>query len=131
MDEEVRARRIAVVQEHMEAENRHDFDAVIATFERPRYELMALDQVHDGEEAVRAYFAGSRHLFPDQRNTNAVLHTGDGDLVVAELDLLGTHHETGRSFRTRMAALFFFEGEGIVCERVYFDPAPMLATFPG
>ncbi len=40
---------------------------------------------------------------------------------MAEFDLLGTHHETGRSFRSRMVALFLFEGEGIVCERVYFD----------
>ena len=35
---------------------------------------------------------------------------------------------SGRTFRSRMAALFIFEdgGEGIVCERVYFDSADIL-----
>ena len=48
------------------------------------------------------------------------------DAVVVELDLLGTHlgplggiEPTGRTFRSRMCALFIFEdgGDGIVCER--------------
>ena len=104
----------------MESENRQDFDATIATFAHPRYELMATGQVFDGEEAVRGYFAASRADFPDQRNENAVLHATD-DGVLAEFDLLGTHKGTGRAFRSRMAALFLFEGERIVCERVYFD----------
>jgi ketosteroid isomerase-like protein len=118
--------QLAVVREHMEAENRHDFDAVINTFRHPRYELMATGHVFDGEENVRRYFAQSRSTFPDQRNENAVLHSAD-DLVIAEFDLLGTHRETGQPFRSRMVALFFFEGEGIVCERVYFDRASIEA----
>lgn len=104
----------------MEAENRKDFDAVIATFKHPRYELMASGRVHDGEAEVREYFARSRATFPDQRNENAELLVA-GDVVISEFDLLGTHHETGKPFRSRMIALFFFEDDGIVCERVYFD----------
>ena len=45
------------------------------------------------------------------------------DGVAAEFDLVGTHAETGRTFRSRMVALFIFEGAKIVCERVYFDMA--------
>jgi ketosteroid isomerase-like protein len=122
MDPSLRDARLAVVREHMEAENRLDFDAVIATFERPRYELMASGHVFDGEDEVRGYFARSRAMFPDQRNENVELRCAD-DAVVAEFDLLGTHCDTGRSFRSRMVALFVFEGERIVCERVYFDRA--------
>ena len=33
---------------------------------------------------------------------------------------------TGREFRVRMTAFFIFEGEKIVCERVYFDQATIL-----
>jgi len=33
---------------------------------------------------------------------------------------------TGRSFTCRMAAIFLFEGDRIVCERVYFDAATIL-----
>jgi ketosteroid isomerase-like protein len=120
VDEALAERRLTVVREHMEAENRLDFDAVIATFGHPRYELMASGTVFDGEEEVRRYFARSRDTFPDQRNENVELRCTD-DAVVAEFDLLGTHRETGRPFRSRMVALFIFEGDGIVCERVYFD----------
>src|SRR5207248_10489784 len=63
-----RARREALVREHMESENQHDFDATIATFAHPRYELIPTGETFDGEEEVRAYFAQSRAVFPDQRN---------------------------------------------------------------
>lgn len=134
MASDLQQRREAVVREHMESENRHDFDATIATFAHPRYELIATDQVFDGEEAVRGYFASSRAAFPDQRNELVSLRHVDDGLVV-ELDLLGTHsgplagmEPTGRPFRVRMLALFLFEddGAGIVCERVYFDSSSIL-----
>ena len=121
-DTNLQARREGVVREHMDAENRLDFDTVIATFAHPRYELMASGEVFDGEDAVRDYFVRSRTLFPDQRNQNAMLHFTD-DAVVAEFDLLGTLAGTDRAFRARMVAFFFFEGDRIVCERVYYDNA--------
>jgi steroid delta-isomerase-like uncharacterized protein len=129
---DLRARREAVVREHMAAENVHDFDTVIDTFSHPRYELIATGQVYDGEEEVRGYFAASRSAFPDQRNEPIALHSTD-EGVLAEFDLLGTHDgeflgfaPTGRTFRCRMAALFLFEDDRIVCERVYFDAATIL-----
>ncbi len=122
IDQGLRARRLAVVREHMESENELDFDRTIATFAHPRYELMATGEVFDGEVAVREYFARSRADFPDQRNEDGVLRSTD-DGVIAEFDLVGTHAAVGTSFRSRMVALFLFEdgGDGIVCERVYFD----------
>src|SRR5213083_644089 len=112
MDEALAERRLEVVRRHMQAENVHDFDTVIGTFAHPRYELMASGSVFDGEGEVREYFRRSRATFPDQRNEHAVLRATD-DAVVAEFDLLGTHQESGKSFRSRMVALFLFEGEGI------------------
>lgn len=127
IDEDLRARRDAVIREHMDSENRLDFDATIATFAHPRYELVGTGQVFDGEKEVRSYFASSRSAFPDQRNEIHALHHADG-AVIAEFDLLGTHQGrflgtegTGREFRVRMAAVFEFEGDKITCERVYFD----------
>ncbi len=116
------------MREHMASENDHEFDRTIATFAHPRYELMASGEVFDGEDDVRAYFARSRTLFPDQRNENAVLRSVD-DGVVVEFDLLGTHRDTGKSFRSRMLAMFLFEpdGDGIVCERVYYDTSSIVA----
>ncbi|MGH7804954.1 MAG: ester cyclase [Candidatus Binatia bacterium] len=128
----LREDREAVVRRHMEAENVHDYDAVIETFAHPRYELVATDRVHDGEVAVREYFRESRSAFPDQRNELIALHHLD-DGVLVEFWLLGTHEgplmgfePTGKEFRCRMAALFLFDGAKIVCERVYFDTATIL-----
>jgi ketosteroid isomerase-like protein len=110
----------------------HDWDAVIATFDHPRYE-MANGAVFDGEVAVRGYFAASRTPFPDQGNEIiAIAH--DGDTVLVEFWLTGTHlgplrlasrvvEPTGKSFRVRMAASFEFTpgSDRIVCERPFFD----------
>jgi len=124
--------REALVRRHMEAENAHDFDDVIATFGHPRYELIATDRLHDGEAAVREYFRETRTAFPDQRNELISLRHAD-DAVIVEFWLLGTHEgpllgieATGRSFKCRMTAFFIFEGEELVCERVYFDSATIL-----
>jgi steroid delta-isomerase-like uncharacterized protein len=135
--EELRAAREATVRRHMESENVHDFDVTIGTFRHPRYELVATGAVHDGEEAVRAYFKESRTAFPDQRNELISLrHADDG--VIVEFWLLGTHRgplagiaPTGRAFRCRMAAFFLFEGADLVCERVYFDSATILRQLGG
>jgi steroid delta-isomerase-like uncharacterized protein len=131
-DADLRTRREAIVRRHMEAENVHDFDAVIDTFSHPRYELIATDRVHDGEVEVRDYFRETRTAFPDQRNELISLrHSDDG--VIVEFWLKGTHRgpllgiePTGRSFECRMCAFFLFEGHEIVCERVYFDSATIL-----
>ena len=123
----LRAGREQAVREHMAAENRLDFDATLATFHHPRYELVGTAQVFDGEQEVRSYYAASRGAFPDQRNEIHALHQGE-DAVIVEFDLLGTHlgdflgaAPTGREFRCRMVAVFEFMGERISCERVYFD----------
>ncbi len=119
--------REAVVREHMASENESRFDDTLATFAHPRYELIGTGQVYDGADEVTQYYAQSRTVFPDQRNEVRAVHDA-GDTIVVEFDLLGTHlgslageEPSGRSFRCPMVALFEFEGEGIVCERVYFD----------
>jgi steroid delta-isomerase-like uncharacterized protein len=130
--ERLRERREATVRRHMERENVHDFDAVMETFSHPRYEIVPTGQVHDGEAAVRQYFRDTRAAFPDQRNEPISLRHAD-DAVIAEFWLLGTHQgpllgiaPTGKSFRCQMTAFFLFEGEDLVCERVYFDSATIL-----
>ena len=129
----LRDRREAVVREHMESENRHDFDATIATFKHPRYEIIPTGDVYDGETEVRGYFASSRGAFPDQRNELRALHHPDA-AVITEFDLHGPHlgplrgiPPTGKTFRCPMTAFFLFDGDRIVCERVYFDTATILA----
>lgn len=131
--EELRERREALVREHMESENVHDYDTTIDTFGHPRYEIIPTGDVFDGEQEVRQYFADSRTAFPDQRNELIALHHAD-DAVVVEFTLRGTHEgplrgipPTGKEFSCRVVAVFLFEGERLVCERVYFDSATIMA----
>lgn len=116
----------------MESENRLELEKTLATFGHPRYELIPTGQVYDGEDEVRAYFASSRATFPDQRNELVSLRHAE-DSVIVEFDLLGTQEgelmgfpATGQAFRCRMVALYLFEGEALVCERVYFDALTIL-----
>src|SRR5262249_54605561 len=118
--EALRVRREQVVREHMDSENRHEFDVTLRTFAHPRYELIATGEGYDGEEAVRGYYAATRAAIPDQRNEILAMHHADAPAVV-EFDLLGAHRgpiggipPTGRAFTCRMAALFLFAGDRIV-----------------
>jgi steroid delta-isomerase-like uncharacterized protein len=131
----LREQREALVREHMDAENRHDFDAAMATFAHPRYELIPTGETYDGAAEVSRYYAETRTAFPDQRNRVIAVHHAD-DAVIVEFDLMGTHTgplrgtipPTGRAFTCRMAAFFLFEQDGdrVVCERVYFDAGTIL-----
>jgi len=131
---DLRERREQIVREHMESENTHDFDVTLATFAgHPRYEIIPSGETHDGTEAVDRYYQETRAAFPDQRNELITLHHAD-DAVIAEFWLRGTHRgafrgipPTGKSFEQRMAAFFLFEEDRLVCERVYFDAAGLLA----
>src|SRR5918997_2679406 len=86
----IRKKREAIVREHMDSENRHDFDATIETFDHPRYEIVPTGDVYDGEAEVRRYFEETRTAFPDQRNEIIAIHHSD-DAVVVEFHLKGTH----------------------------------------
>src|SRR5215213_4067502 len=128
----LRDKREAIVTLHMETENEHDYDATIETFDHPRYELIGTGDVYDGQDAVERYFQETRTAFPDQRNELIAMHHAD-DAVIAEAMLYGTHEgsfrglpPTGRKFEMRFCALFLFEEDRLVCERVYFDAGTIL-----
>ncbi|MDO8422125.1 MAG: nuclear transport factor 2 family protein [Parvibaculum sp.] len=131
-------RRLQTVRDHMALECVNDWDAVIATFEHPRYEMYGNGAVFDGEVAVRGYFAASRTPFPDQSNEIIALAHIDNTVLV-EFWLMGTHlgplklpqgvvEPTGKSFRIRMAATFEFPdgSDKIICERPYFDQGAVI-----
>ena len=128
----LRKKREEIVREHMDSENRHEFDATLDTFEHPRYELIPTGEVHDGPEEVQAYFDETRRAFPDQRNELLALHHAD-DAVLVEAVIRGTHKgplrslpPTGREFELPILAIFMFDGDKLTCERVYFDQTTVL-----
>lgn len=140
MTNDLAERRLKTVRDHMALECINDWDAVIATFQHPRYEMYGTGAVFDGEEQVRSYFAASRTPFPNQANEIVAIAHADNTVHV-EFFLTGTHlgplrlgdhvvEPTGKSFRVRMAATFEFPpgGDRIICERPYFDQRAVLQS---
>lgn len=133
-----RARRERLVLDHFHDEVAQRWDDVLSTFPHPHYELVPLMTVHDGEEAVRRYYADSRIAFPDQDHEIIALRHAD-DAVIVEFWLIGTHlgplgaiPPTGRRFRVRMTAYFIFDDrEDLICERIYFDTLTMFKQLFG
>ena len=124
--------REAMVREHLESEQRSDFDTTTSTFVGSRYEVVPTGQVYQGREAVSGFYKSTREAFPDQRNQVADIHHA-GDTLIVEFDVTGTHlgrfqdlEPTGRSFRCRMVALFTFDGLEVTSERVYFDSSTIV-----
>src|SRR5690349_11182287 len=106
--------REAVVRLHMETEERKDFAATVKTFARPRYEVVATGEEHQGERDVEAFLSETGRAFPDFRFTRTTLHHAD-DAVIVETTFNGTHEgswrglpATGREVSYAMCNVFVF-----------------------
>lgn len=126
----LRQRREAIVNEHAEAENRHDIEATIATFAHPRYEVNGVPS--DGEEAVRELLQGLMAGLPDLQAELGKMRHAD-DAVFGEGLITGTHDgewsgipPTGRHVEIPIVGIFEFDGDRLLCEKVYFDMAGVL-----
>jgi predicted ester cyclase len=132
MDSSLREAREAVVLEHIDSENRHDFEATVRTFGRPRYEVTPTAEVHDGADAVLAFLLQSHDGFPDFVLTIEKMHVAD-DAIIVETRFVGTHTgawkglpPTGREVDYMMCNVFEFDGPDLVCERLSFDSLTIL-----
>jgi len=132
ISESQRVARIKAVHEHFRIENTHDLDAVMATF-GTTCSFLANNELHEGHDAVRAFYGEFFRGFPDLRFDIKSLHVGE-DAIPVEMVLSGTHSgtwfgmpPTGRHFELPACAVFIFdEDDRIIGERGYFDSALML-----
>jgi steroid delta-isomerase-like uncharacterized protein len=125
-------RREKLVRKHVDAENAADYETALATFQHPRYEYVATDEVYDGAEEVMAHWRELDRAFPDQEIEIVAIHSAD-EAVLMEAIVRATHTgsfrglpPTGRRFEQQFLAIFVFEGDALVCERVYYDTATVL-----
>jgi hypothetical protein len=124
LDAELRRRREEVVLRHVERENAHDTEGVIATFATPSYDVPAFEHLkpegqavtHPDEASVRAFLDGLLEQMPDLEVVVDRLHHAD-DAVIVEGRSLGG----GTSLRC--AVFYRFDGDRKVNETVYFDSA--------
>lgn len=129
---EIARTRESIVREHVDAENRHDASGVVSTFHRPKYEVMPLGAVLDGPKPVLEFLAGVFEGFPDfAAHVPSFVHADLG--VIAEGRFTGTHQHdwsgipaTGRTVDVPFCALFIFEEDRLISERLYFDFATLL-----
>ena len=125
-----RALRESIVNEHIKAEAvRHDVAATVKTFKHPRYEVPALGAVVDGAQAVNGFLEALLTAFPDFHIKKTAVHHAD-DAVIVECRFGGTQRAvwagiqpSGKQLDVSAALIFLFDGEGLVCERAYFDAA--------
>lgn len=129
-DTELRRRREEVVRRHIDCENAHDTEGVIATFARACYDIPALEHLkpegqeytHPDEESVRRFLNGLLERLPNLQVVVDRLHHAD-DAVIVEGRSLGTDPATGKQTILRCAVFYRFEGDRKVNETVYFDSA--------
>jgi hypothetical protein len=108
--------RQALVLRHVAAENARDLEAVMATFTRPRYEIIPTGMVFDGDDAVRAMLLQQWGDLPLLRYSAEGIYHGDDGLVVETRTTA-----PGKTIDMLSINLFGFRGSNLILERCYFD----------
>jgi steroid delta-isomerase-like uncharacterized protein len=125
--------KVDVVKTHIEVENQHDMQAMLATLvdEDPVREEIA-GKTYRGRDAVAGRYRALWDAFPDFTVTPQ-LFVEDGKSVAMEAVYTGTHRgvfngyqPTGKSFRLKIVVMFKFDGDQIASESIYLDYASQL-----
>jgi steroid delta-isomerase-like uncharacterized protein len=134
---ELRREREALVRHHMAVEEAGDAAAVVATFSRPRYDLVAPAVLLEGAAAVAKRVQDLGESMPGARIELVSLRHTD-DAVIVETRTRGLHEgplfglrPTGRPYDVRGIAIFVFEGEALVSEVVYYDRLTLIDQIRG
>ncbi|HET6890255.1 MAG TPA: ester cyclase [Pyrinomonadaceae bacterium] len=133
-EEERVAAHIAIVDEHIRCENRHDLDAVLATFgPDARYDDQPWGDHRTGRDGVRSYYTELMRALPDLAIEVRHRHVAS-DSVVLEVTIRGTHlgqwrglPATGRPLEFPLCALYTFDADDrLAGERIYYDRGVVL-----
>ena len=126
--------RLAVVDEHVRCENRHDLDAVMATFGADaHYDDAPWADRRAGRDGVRAYYGELLAALPDLEIDVKSRHAA-AECVVLEVVIRGTHlgpwrglPATGRRVEFPLCGVFTFDATNrLEGERIYYDRASVL-----
>jgi steroid delta-isomerase-like uncharacterized protein len=122
---------LEVVKEHMEAEDRQDVEATLATFtDDCYYSVPGVGVELRGKEQIRNWYEESFVAVPDFRNSNERYYESGSD-VFFEANIEGTHlgtwqgwAATGRSFSVPILVRIPIAPDGLLeAEIVHFDTA--------
>ena len=90
LDEALREKREMLVMQHMAVEEMGDAEAVVATFHRPRYDLVASGIILDGADGVRQRVNDLARAMPGCRIEATAIHHAD-NAVIVETRTRGLH----------------------------------------
>jgi len=126
--------RMTIVDEHIRCENRHDLDALMATFgNEARYDDEPWQDHRTGRDGVRSYYGELMAALPDLAIEVKHRHVAS-ESVVLEVVIRGTHlgpwrglPATGRRLEFPLFAIYTFSADDrLMGERIYYDRGTVL-----
>jgi steroid delta-isomerase-like uncharacterized protein len=126
--------RIALVEEHIRLENKHDLEGVLRTFgNTPRYDDEAWSEHHKGLGGVRQFYEQLMKALPDLEIDVQRRHVSD-DAILVEVVIRGTHlggwrglPATGRRIEFPLCGVYTFDSDDrLAGERIYYDRGTVL-----
>ena len=140
VDAGLRARREAMIRKHIDAENRFDVEATLATMkDPPRYEVLPYRAKVEGRDAVRAFLARHFAAMPAIVTTAERFYHAD-DAVIVETHVEGKHEgeiegiaANGRRFVVDGIGIFYFDpgADRILGEKVVSDMLALVRQLEG
>jgi steroid delta-isomerase-like uncharacterized protein len=126
--------RVAIVEEHIRCENRHDLDGVMATFGMDaRYDDEPWGDHRTGRDGVQSYYTELMRALPDLAIEVKNRHVAF-ESVVLEVTIRGTHlgpwrglPATGRRMEFPLCGIYVFDADDrLAGERIYYDRGAVL-----
>ena len=128
------AARMALVEQHVACENRHDLDGVLSTFgDRAEYLDSPWGMHYEGHTGVRAFYTQLMQALPDLNIEILQRHVTD-ETVVLEVVIRGTHQAawkglppTGRKVEIPLCGVYTFDRDDrLTGEKIYYDRGTVL-----
>lgn len=131
---DARSARMAVVERHVQLENRHDVEGVLTTFgDGARYDDQAWGEHYEGASGVRTCYEELMEALPDLEIDVQRRHVTE-DAIVLEVVIRGTHlgswrglPATGCRVEFPLCGVYTFDSDDrLAGERIYYDRATVL-----
>jgi steroid delta-isomerase-like uncharacterized protein len=129
-----RSARIAIVEQHIRLENKHDLEAVLSTFgDAARYDDEAWDEHYKGGDGVRLFYTQLMQALPDLEIDVKRQHVTE-DAILVEVIIRGTHlgdwrglPATARRVEFPLCGVYTFDAEDrLAGEKIYYDRGTVL-----
>jgi steroid delta-isomerase-like uncharacterized protein len=129
-----RSARIATVQQHIQLENEHNLEGVLATFgDNARYDDEPWSEHYEGRNGVRRFYEQLMQALPDLEIEVQRQHVTD-EAILVEVVIRGTHlggwrglPATGRRVEFPLCGVYTFNADDqLAGEKIYYDRGTVL-----